>query len=102
MACWAPTWWDARPFLGCCDELLGLKVDYQKATVLTPDGRLVRVGVFPASGDPAAVRQMMEPPGVATARERLFQYADRATNIRVDRLDPSKNPQGQGTRTRWR
>jgi trehalose 6-phosphate synthase len=83
--------WDARPFLGCCEELLGLKADYANSTVPAPDGRVARVCVFPASTDPAAVRQTMRSPAVAQARERLAPHMDKLTIIRVDRLDPSKN-----------
>jgi trehalose-6-phosphate synthase/uncharacterized NAD(P)/FAD-binding protein YdhS len=85
------TIWDARPFLGCCDELLGQRVDYEKSTVLAPDGRVVRVRVFPASTDPQAVRRTLQSPDVAAARERLAPHLDRLSIIRVDRLDPSKN-----------
>ncbi len=85
------TLWDARPFLGCCDELLGARVDYQRSEVGAPDGRSVRVRVFPASTDPAAVRQTMQSHGVAQARERLARRLEDFTIIRVDRLDPSKN-----------
>ncbi|HWH69849.1 MAG TPA: FAD-dependent oxidoreductase, partial [Candidatus Sulfotelmatobacter sp.] len=85
------TVWDARPFLGCCEELLGLKVDYGKGTVQAPDGRVVRVCAFPASIDPAEVRRTLGSRSVAHARERLGPHLDRATIIRVDRLDPSKN-----------
>ena len=89
--------WDARPFLGCCEELLGAKVDYKNGTVLARDGRLVRVRVFPASTDPLAVEQSMLSPAVETARHRLVtverppRQDAKQTIIRVDRLDPSKN-----------
>jgi trehalose 6-phosphate synthase len=91
------TEWDARPFLGCCDELLGTKVDYTNGTVLARDGRLVRVRAFPASTDPAAVEQSMLSSAVTAARERLIPWTGnrreegKQTIIRVDRLDPSKN-----------
>ena len=90
------TEWDARPFLGCCEELLGAKVDYKNKTVEARDGRLVRVRTFAASTDPAEVKQSMEAPAVAAARERLSQWSGarkdgKQTIIRVDRLDPSKN-----------
>jgi uncharacterized NAD(P)/FAD-binding protein YdhS/trehalose-6-phosphate synthase len=85
------TLWDARPFLGCCEELLGAEVDYRNSTVVAPDGRLVRVRVFPAATDPQEVRQTLKSPEVAQARERLALFLDRPTVIRVDRLDPSKN-----------
>jgi trehalose 6-phosphate synthase len=88
------TEWDARPFLGCCEELLGATVDYRNRTVVAKDGRVVRVRAFPASTDPVAIEQAMRSPAVASARERLSlgrAPADQQTIIRVDRLDPSKN-----------
>ncbi|MDB6039586.1 MAG: hypothetical protein JWM99_3427, partial [Verrucomicrobiales bacterium] len=85
------TLWDARPFLGCCEELLGAKVNYEKGTVVAPDGRLVRVCVFPASTDPAAIKQTMQSPAITPIREALSGRFEKQTIIRVDRLDPSKN-----------
>jgi len=95
------TEWDSRPFLGCCEELLGAKVDYKNGTVAARDGRLVRVRAFSASTNPAAVEQSMQSPAVAAARERLASWTGwqagkrrdegKQTIIRVDRLDPSKN-----------
>jgi len=85
------TVWDARPFIGCCEELLGAKVDYEKGTVLAPDDRTVRVCVFPASTDPAEVRKTLQSDAAARARDRLAPYLDKLAIIRVDRLDPSKN-----------
>ena len=85
------TLWDARPFLGCCQELLGLDVDYQQSAVLASDGRIVRVQVFPASIEPAEVRRALQSSASAKARERLAPHMDKLTVIRVDRLDPSKN-----------
>jgi trehalose 6-phosphate synthase len=83
--------WDAKPFLGCCEELLGAQVDYKDSTVLAEDGRLVRVRVFPAATDPEEVRANLSSPDVAAARQRLAPCLDKQTIIRVDRLDPSKN-----------
>jgi trehalose 6-phosphate synthase len=85
------TLWDARPFLGCCEELLGLAVDYPQSAVLAPDERLVQVRVFPASVAPSEIRQTLESPSAAVARERLAPALDKLTIIRVDRLDPTKN-----------
>jgi trehalose 6-phosphate synthase len=95
------TLWDARPFLGCCEELLGAKVDYKNSTVLSRDGRLVKVRAFPASADPEALMQAVQSAGVDAGRERLARWTGwkrngardetRHTIIRVDRLDPSKN-----------
>jgi trehalose 6-phosphate synthase len=91
------TEWDARPFMGCCEELLGAKVDYKNKTVEARDGRRVRVRAFPASTDPAEVEQSMQTPEVRDARNRLSEWSGttredgKQTIIRVDRLDPSKN-----------
>ena len=91
------TEWDARPFLGCCEELLGAKVDYKNKTVEARDGRLVRVRSFPASTDPDEVERSMQAPEVQAARDRLTEWTGtthddrKQTIIRVDRLDPSKN-----------
>jgi len=90
------TEWDARPFLGCCEELLGATVDYKNATVVARDGRLVRVRAFPASADPAAVEETMNSLAVTEARKKLVcslggTVAGKQIIIRVDRLDPSKN-----------
>jgi len=85
------TLWDARPFLGCCEELLGLAVDYQQSAVLAPDDRLVQVRVFPASVAPGEILRTLESPLATVARERLAPHLDKLTIIRVDRLDPAKN-----------
>jgi trehalose 6-phosphate synthase len=85
------TVWDAKPFLGCCEELLGAEVDYKNSSVLAPDGRLVQVKVFPAGTDPEEVRKALRSREVADARQRLAPCFEKATLIRVDRLDPSKN-----------
>ena len=93
--------WDARPFLGCCEELLHAEVDYRNSTVVARDGRVVKVRAFPASTDPKEVEESMQSPAVAAARKRLAESsagpdggaarAGKQTIIRVDRLDPSKN-----------
>ena len=85
------TIWDTRSFLGSCEELLGAAVDYKDRTVVAADGRVVKVRVFAAGTDPAAVQQTMQSPGVRSARQRLAPYLEKLTVVRVDRLDPSKN-----------
>jgi trehalose 6-phosphate synthase len=85
------TEWDVRPFLSCCEELISAEVDYKHRTVISRDGRCVRVRAFPASTDPAEIAQAVKSPGVQAARERLSSWKEKQTIIRVDRLDPSKN-----------
>jgi trehalose 6-phosphate synthase len=85
------TLWDAKAFLGSCEELLGAEIDYKKQTVHAADGRVVRVRVFPASTDPTAVQETLHSSSVLSARQRLAPYLEKLTVVRVDRLDPSKN-----------
>jgi trehalose 6-phosphate synthase len=85
------TEWDTRPFLMCCEELLGAEVDYAQGKVRAADGREVRVRAYPASTDPEELDQTMRSPAVEAARSRLAPDLAGLTIIRVDRLDPSKN-----------
>jgi trehalose 6-phosphate synthase len=82
---------DTRPFLMCCEELLGAEVDYAKGNVRAADGRAVRVRAFPASTDPEELEQTMQSAAVEAGRSRLAPDLAGLTIIRVDRLDPSKN-----------
>lgn len=82
---------DARAFLACCEELLGVAVDYRKHLVVLPSGRTVRVQAFAASIDPEAIAALQKTPEVAAARETLTSGPARQTILRVDRIDPSKN-----------
>lgn len=82
---------DARAFLACCVEVLGLKINDQERAVMLPEGRVVRVRAFPASTSPAAIRALQETEEVQAARERLVPEMRELNIVRVDRLDPSKN-----------
>ena len=82
---------DVRAFLACCEELLHRGVDRDRWTVRADDDRVVRVRAFPASADPAALRETMGSEAVAAARRRLSSDYGEQTVVRVDRLDPSKN-----------
>ena len=82
---------DARSFLACCEELLGVAVDYRKHQVILPTGRTVRVQAFAASIDPEAIAALQTSPEVAAARDALSTGPVQRTVLRVDRIDPSKN-----------
>lgn len=81
---------DVRSFLACCQELLGLPVDYTHSTV-TLGERTVRIRAFPASINPEEVRAVQASPQVESARARIAVESKEFNIIRVDRLDPSKN-----------
>ena len=82
---------DVRAFLGCCEELLGLEVDRERARVRLADDRMVEIRAFPASVDPRALGRTMQAASVEAARRRLADERWEQTIIRVDRLDPGKN-----------
>ncbi len=82
---------DARAFMACCSELLGVPVDREKRIVYSGAGRRVAVRAYPASVDPRALRRTMVAHAVAVARNRLAGERGEMNVIRVDRLDPSKN-----------
>jgi trehalose 6-phosphate synthase len=82
---------DVRGFLGGCEELLALAVNYQQGFVVLADGRTVRVRAFAASADPDAVRKLANSAAMPPGRERVANEMRELNVIRVDRLDPSKN-----------
>lgn len=83
---------DVASFLAGCQQLLGAtRIDRRASVVVAPDGRRVQVRAFPASVDPASLRETMATPAVAAARPRFQSPPGVQTIIRVDRLDPSKN-----------
>jgi trehalose 6-phosphate synthase len=82
---------DVRAFLGCCEELLNLAVNYQQGFAVLANGRTVQVRAFAASADPEAVRALVASVAVQHGRERVAAEMRELNIIRVDRLDPSKN-----------
>jgi trehalose 6-phosphate synthase len=82
---------DARNCMASCEELVPAHVDWAKREIEAPDGRRVRVRVYPASVTPHELRQTMVSDHVCEARKRLAGLFTGQTIVRVDRLDPSKN-----------
>ncbi len=79
---------DARSFLLCVQELLGLQVDLEEGSVLLGD-RQVRARSYPISIDVAALEVVAA--GEA-AEAYLAQLPEQGSLVlRVDRTDPSKN-----------
>jgi trehalose 6-phosphate synthase len=82
---------DAREFVLCAQELLGLPVDLAAMTVQSA-GRTVRVRAYPISID---VPELEAVAHTDAADEHLVeldhQLRDGALVLRVDRTDPSKN-----------
>ncbi len=84
---------DARNFLLCAHDLLGLHVDFARMAVEV-DGREVLARAYPISIDVRAIEEMAASPEVARHREeiqRSYRLDDVKLVLRVDRTDPSKN-----------
>lgn len=82
---------DARAFVLCAQELLGLPVD-MKAMSVQVAGRRVQVRVYPISIDIAALEEIAH---TDASDEHLVDLDQRLEGgqliLRVDRTDPSKN-----------
>lgn len=82
---------DARAFLLCVQELLGLLIDL-KAMEVRVGTRLVRARAYPISIDVAALEKVAHSDGADEHLAALHaQLAEASLVLRVDRTDPSKN-----------
>jgi len=82
---------DARAFLLCVQELLGLLVDMGRMEVRVGT-RIVRARAYPISIDVEALEATAHSPAAAEHLQALdAQLGDAQLLLRVDRTDPSKN-----------
>lgn len=79
-----------RNFLRCCDELLGLDVDFGRGAVIHPGGETL-VRAYPLSIDAERLKRAAESPEVAEAEREVLARRREHLIIRVDRADLSKN-----------
>jgi trehalose 6-phosphate synthase len=79
-----------RNFLQCCEDLMGLAVDYE-AGVVSVDGRDVWVRAYPLPIDSSAVQGIAQRPRVAQFERELLRRRRDHLILRVDRADLSKN-----------
>jgi trehalose 6-phosphate synthase len=79
-----------RNFLQCCDDLLGLDVDFSRGVVRV-DGREVWVRAYPLPIDAGAVQAVARRERVATFEKELLRRRRDHLILRVDRSDLSKN-----------
>ncbi|RJQ43589.1 MAG: trehalose-6-phosphate synthase [Gaiellales bacterium] len=79
-----------RNFLLCCEELLGLEVDYEGSNVMV-DGREVWVRPYPISIDCADFERLAESEPVLEEEEKIVGERREHLVLRVDRMDLSKN-----------
>jgi len=80
----------ARNFLLSCEELLDVRVDYERRTVRW-EGREVWVRAYPISINAPAFEQLARTPEVAAIEEQILRRRRRHMIIRIDRTDLSKN-----------
>jgi trehalose 6-phosphate synthase len=79
-----------RNFLQCCEDLLGLEVDYERGVVYCQD-REVWVRAYPLPIDAGAVQAVAQRPRTRAFEEELLRRRRDHLILRVDRADLSKN-----------
>jgi len=81
---------DVRRFLVGCEELLGLRTDYQERAVLHR-GRVSWVRPYPISIDVPGLSHLAASPAVRREEDRIAAWKIEKLIVRVDRTDPAKN-----------
>ncbi|MEQ9094277.1 MAG: trehalose-6-phosphate synthase, partial [Miltoncostaeaceae bacterium] len=84
------TWRYARNFLLCCEELLDVRVDYERRLVRW-EGREVWVRSYPISVNAPAFEAAAQTPEVRAEEAQLLRRRRAHLVVRVDRTDLSKN-----------
>jgi trehalose 6-phosphate synthase len=79
-----------RNFLQCCEDLLGLEVDFEQGVVQFED-REVWVRAYPLPIDAGAVQAVAERPRTQALEQELLRRRRDHLILRVDRADLSKN-----------
>lgn len=79
-----------RNFLVCCEEILGLQVDYEKSLVKY-NGREVWARAYPISIDCADFERLASSGPVLKEEEKIKEMRREYLILRVDRMDLSKN-----------
>lgn len=80
----------ARNFLLCCEDLLGVRVDYDNRCVQW-NGREVWVRSYPISVNAPAFEAIASSPGVAEQEAPILRRRRTHLIVRIDRADLSKN-----------
>ena len=79
-----------RNFLQCCEDLLGLEVDFERGVVHSED-REVWVRAYPLPIDPRAVEAVAARPSTRRFEDEVLRRRRDHLILRVDRADLSKN-----------
>lgn len=77
-------------FLSCCEQLIGLEVDYDELAVVHPNGRTI-VRSYPLSINVERLTRAVESEAVAEAEKEIVARRRENLILRVDRADLSKN-----------
>jgi trehalose 6-phosphate synthase len=78
-------------FLQCCRQLMGLRTDFERAAVISPDGHETWVRPYPLAIDADAFAEVAASEGVAAHEPEILRRRREHLILRVDRADLSKN-----------
>jgi len=78
-------------FLQCCRQLMGLRTDFERAAVISPDGHETWVRPYPLAIDADAFAEVAASDGVAAHEPEILRRRREHLILRVDRADLSKN-----------
>ena len=78
-------------FLQCCRQLMGLRTDFERAAVISPDGHETWVRPYPLAIDSEGFEEIAASEGVARYEPEILRRRREHLILRVDRADLSKN-----------
>jgi trehalose 6-phosphate synthase len=78
-------------FLQCCRQLMGLRTDFERAAVISPDGHETWVRPYPLAIDAEGFEEIAASEGVARYEPEILRRRREHLILRVDRADLSKN-----------
>ena len=78
-------------FLQCCRQLMGLRTDFERSAVISPDGHETWVRPYPLAIDSDGFEEIAASEGVAGYEAEILRRRRDHLILRVDRADLSKN-----------
>ena len=78
-------------FLQCCRQLMGLRTDFERSAVISPDGHETWVRPYPLAIDAEGFEQIAASEAVARYEPEILRRRREHLILRVDRADLSKN-----------
>ena len=78
-------------FLQCCRQLMGLRTDFERSAVISPDGHETWVRPYPLAIDAEGFEQVAASEAVKEYEPEILRRRREHLILRVDRADLSKN-----------